>query len=294
MEQPLLTIAIPTYNRASILDNSLSQLTSNPEFDKAKIEILVSDNASEDDTAAVVAKYPTVRYHRNDCNMGQANFTIALRLARGKYVRLLNDTATFRPFMLGKLLAMIESSDSEAENLFFTNPLVQCKQGDIRTSGAKELLNVLSYEITWSCNFGMWKSDFDRIEEPERFLDTLLTQVDWLLRCADNGKRTHLVIDNFWDVQSVKKKGSYNLFDTFINQYLKILRACGITGWAVEKEKYRLLRHFVLFWYFNLKSDREYLFDTNGAKKIMWRNYWYELYFYCLMAKGYLRYWKRK
>ena len=93
---PLLTIAIPTWNRAIFLEQNLRQL--NREMTgiaPGLVEILVSDNCSSDHTPAVVeeAKRSTqIAYVRNESNIGWgANFAQCFNLARGKYVLLLGD-----------------------------------------------------------------------------------------------------------------------------------------------------------------------------------------------------------
>lgn len=56
------SILICTYNRASVLDKTLSALVPVVEANTASCEILVIDNASTDDTAKVVSAYASVRY----------------------------------------------------------------------------------------------------------------------------------------------------------------------------------------------------------------------------------------
>ena len=89
---PLVTIAIPTYNRAesyfpSALRSALSQTYSN-------IEIVVSDNCSSDHTQAMVRaiKDPRIRYFRHDPGIGQKNnYNFCFEQAKGSYVLLLHD-----------------------------------------------------------------------------------------------------------------------------------------------------------------------------------------------------------
>ena len=89
---PLVTIAIPTYNRAesyfpSALQSALSQTYSN-------IEIVVSDNCSNDHTQAMVRaiKDPRIRYFRHDPGIGQKNnYNFCFEQAKGSYVLLLHD-----------------------------------------------------------------------------------------------------------------------------------------------------------------------------------------------------------
>ena len=66
--RPLLTIAIPTYNRAWCLRDLLSSLASQLK-DESRVELIVSDNASPDETPSLVQDFVArglrVRYLRN-------------------------------------------------------------------------------------------------------------------------------------------------------------------------------------------------------------------------------------
>lgn len=97
MDSVLLTIAIPTYNRADCLRDNLRQLTSElAPVEKGLVEIVVSDNCSEDSTEKVVQEanspeFP-IRYVRNEENLGWGlNFLQCFDLSAGKYVLLLGD-----------------------------------------------------------------------------------------------------------------------------------------------------------------------------------------------------------
>ncbi|MFT7519566.1 MAG: hypothetical protein ACI9MC_001708, partial [Kiritimatiellia bacterium] len=92
---PVLSICIPTFERARYLEVCLDHLavvTSLP----LNIEIVVSDNASTDDTEAVVGRAKAaglpVRYLRQRENVGaEANVVSALRAARGEFCVYLGD-----------------------------------------------------------------------------------------------------------------------------------------------------------------------------------------------------------
>jgi glycosyltransferase involved in cell wall biosynthesis len=89
---PLVTIAIPTYNRADsylphALKSALNQTYPN-------LEIIVSDNCSTDGTKAFVSAIadPRLRYFRHHSNIGStANFNFCLGQAKGKYLLMLHD-----------------------------------------------------------------------------------------------------------------------------------------------------------------------------------------------------------
>ena len=98
MNNILLTVGIPTFNGqeylAHAIESVLSQLNEN---NLCSVEIVISDNASTDDTEQIVQRfvleYPnTVRYHRNDDNLGfDRNVDNLFRIASGQYVEILGD-----------------------------------------------------------------------------------------------------------------------------------------------------------------------------------------------------------
>ena len=74
----LLSICIPTFNRCEYLSESLNQLLPQIEPFKDVIEILVSDNCSDDKTEEVVncfieKKSLNIIFNRNDRNIGADN-----------------------------------------------------------------------------------------------------------------------------------------------------------------------------------------------------------------------------
>jgi glycosyltransferase involved in cell wall biosynthesis len=90
---PLLSICIPTYNRASLLRETLAHLR---EVCSDDVEIVVSDNCSGDDTQDAIRSFASRFVHfraiRQRANLGAtANFVAALSAASGKYVYPLSD-----------------------------------------------------------------------------------------------------------------------------------------------------------------------------------------------------------
>ena len=119
MSNPLLSICIPTYNRCEVLNNTLELLFSDSDFDPILVEVIVSDNGSDDLTAEVVAKFPYVKYYRNKENIRDLNFAVTLGYATGSYIRLFNDTISFKPKALGLILQRIRENFGKGQNVFF-------------------------------------------------------------------------------------------------------------------------------------------------------------------------------
>lgn len=91
-DSPLVTIGIPTYNRA---DGYLRQtLKSALGQSWPHIEIIIADNCSSDRTEELVAgfKDPRIRYFKHSENIGaNNNFNFCVEQARGAYFLLLHD-----------------------------------------------------------------------------------------------------------------------------------------------------------------------------------------------------------
>jgi glycosyltransferase involved in cell wall biosynthesis len=89
---PIATIALPTYNRADFIGEALQRLLSFAGL--ADVEIIVSDNASEDHTPDVLKRFQAdnLQVFRQDTNIGAlANFDFILSKARGDFFILHQD-----------------------------------------------------------------------------------------------------------------------------------------------------------------------------------------------------------
>lgn len=94
-----LSICIPTYNRAPFLRKALESVV--PQLSE-DMEIVISDNASEDDTASVVQEYcrpgRAIRYHVQSRNEGpDRNYLKVIELARGRYCWFLGSDDALLP-----------------------------------------------------------------------------------------------------------------------------------------------------------------------------------------------------
>jgi glycosyltransferase involved in cell wall biosynthesis len=106
---PLVTIGIPTYNRAATylreaVECALAQTYPN-------IEIVVSDNASPDNTEEVVHSYadPRVRYFRQATGLiPNDNFNFCLEQARGEYFLFLPDDDKIDPEFVEDCLRAVQ------------------------------------------------------------------------------------------------------------------------------------------------------------------------------------------
>ena len=107
---PLVTIAIPTFNRASLLrDCVLAALSQTYQH----FEILVSDNASTDETEEVLREFSDrrLRVVRQKTNIGMLpNWNACLAEAKGDYIVFVSDDDRIAPWMLERCIALVKSN----------------------------------------------------------------------------------------------------------------------------------------------------------------------------------------
>ncbi len=96
-ETPLVSIGVPTYNRADKLNKTLHSLSKQT---YKKLEIVVSDNCSDDtNVQEVVGKYcqsdPRITFYRQKTNLGPANnFEFVREKATGEFFMWMADDDT--------------------------------------------------------------------------------------------------------------------------------------------------------------------------------------------------------
>jgi glycosyltransferase involved in cell wall biosynthesis len=119
-EKPiLLSICIPTYNRSNSLKILLDEIYHQSKDIMEAIEVVISDNASTDDTPSVIDKYrdsfPIFVVNRWEKNTGtRYNVCNIPMFASGKYVWFLCDDDLLEDNIIIDLFQFIESNDKLA------------------------------------------------------------------------------------------------------------------------------------------------------------------------------------
>ena len=121
----LLSICIPTYNRANVLEECIKSIILQQGFDK-RTEVIILDNSSTDNTKEIALSYtdlyPNILYFKNENNIGmEKNILEVLKYGKGKLLKLLNDYSLFTENKLENLLSVIISNKNEESILYFNN-----------------------------------------------------------------------------------------------------------------------------------------------------------------------------
>lgn len=106
---PLVTIAIPTFNRATLLRGCI-ELALAQSYEH--IEVLVSDNASSDDTGTVLGEFSDHRLRalRQETNIGLLpNWNTCLAAAKGEYIIFVSDDDRISPQLVERCVAVLGS-----------------------------------------------------------------------------------------------------------------------------------------------------------------------------------------
>jgi GT2 family glycosyltransferase len=106
MSTPRVSIIIPTYNRSALLVETLESVFAQTCQD---FEIIVVNDGSTDDTAAVLGKYGARLHCVHQANAGlNAARNAALKIARGEFFALLDDDDLWEPHKLELSLALAD------------------------------------------------------------------------------------------------------------------------------------------------------------------------------------------
>lgn len=290
----LLSICIPTYNRKEYLRNTLDSIVSQDIFvNTYDVNIVISDNASSDGTDELVEGYISrfpdkIIYHRNDNNIGFANFERVLSIANGQYLKLNNDTLHFKSGTLQKMLDYIKANLETENILFWGNGNKNIKNNLTTYSDINAFVSGVSYFNTWIGSFGIWKKDFELVKtifEEKNY--TEIPQTFILFQFLENNRNITCVNDSLFEsICPDKKGGNYNVAEVFGENYLNLLNDyCekNLLSDKVYKEEKKLLLKFINHYYFDI--DNMYNFKKTGYFRYLLKYYFYNLYFYRFYLK---------
>lgn len=114
-----LTVAIPTFNRAELLDAQLEWVGRSMRGYESQVELLIADNASTDGTAAVIRRHLErfcgtelqVRHIVQPENLGAIrNIIYCITSASGEYVWTVSDDDEIDVDAIGRVLELLDSN----------------------------------------------------------------------------------------------------------------------------------------------------------------------------------------
>lgn len=203
--EKILTIAIPTYNRASYLDLCLENICKQTNKYIDIIELIVSDNCSDDNTSEVVKKYidlgNNIVYLKNDENIGpDGNFLQCFNLSKGKYLHIFGDDDVLLPGMIDKILMHICNDDFGLIYLnsyqFIDDYKLPLRKNNKKSNISRiykdknKFIIDINYMLTFISGNIVNKNYVSEKINYEEFLDSGIIQFYWYLSAIFNAEKT--------------------------------------------------------------------------------------------------------
>ena len=306
---PLLSISIPTWNRAKYLAISLESFLEemkgiNPE----EIELCVSDNCSDDNTSEVVKKYIDkglpISYYKNEENIGASrNFLRCMQRATGKYIFLLGDDDILNP---GSLSLILNSLRDKSYGIVHIHKYANVSEEFKEYTDLESFYKQISFWFTFVSG-SIFRKEVVEMIDSERYIDTRLLQLPYFIKSAQLSSQNLLinkpVLKEGLDISS---NGGYNFYEVFVQNYLNIwkdfLQQNFLTIECYKSLKKDVYVNYIHHYNYRLLIKHEGVKDENnvgkggrkgfkiaGAKSILMKYYGSCGYFYWSIIKINLR-----
>jgi glycosyltransferase involved in cell wall biosynthesis len=294
MDNVLLSICIATRNRAEILAKTLNSIFES-NVPKNDYEVVIYDSSDNDLLENIISKdfkqYPNLRYVKGVNNGVGQNSISVLKLGNGQFLKFVNDYSTFRKNTLEYILTCVKNNlNSSTENLLFFSDGTLKAPSVSKVGSFNDFIRQVSYYCGWFTLFGIWKSDFVKLQHIE--CDPLWGFLPHLFCMHD--KSVYVICnEKIYNGQPVQGKGGYNLFESFCvifpEKIYKLFHKKLISLDTLRFVKKDLFKHFCIPWYASTKLVKNtYTFDLSNIKDSMLVYYTASHYYMMiLMASGY-------
>ncbi|MBJ6362720.1 glycosyltransferase [Paenibacillus sp. GCM10012307] len=251
-EQPLLSICIPTYNRARDLEQCLASIYSQI-GDTDLVEVRVSDNASDDETPEVLKRYaeqyPGLHYERNAENIGaDPNILHVVGQGKGKFLKIQGDDDFYVQGTLIPLLHVLHTyKNCSVIHIDLLQPtgLVEADEG------LEAFLHKSSIYSSFISATILRREDWEQIEDKSLYLDSSFNQIYWQYAMLERNPK-FCVVHRSMFTYAGNDTASYNFGKVFIDSYQRILQhfaGRGLSEDGIRADKQRVFYSFILPWF---------------------------------------------
>ena len=245
---PLLAYAFITYNRSQYLRKSLRSALQQVGNDPL-VEVLVSDNASTDETRSLVAeqqkRFKNLRYFCNEKNIGaEGNIHKAIERSRGEYVIVAGDDDYLQD---GALRVVLDNIRKYRGAALFHLRKENVPRRVHEDAGIIPYIAYVGYHMTWIGGI-VWRRElYPLIKEPQKYDYTGMPQVYLQLEMLRKNPKFVILYGMFLTEGSGERTPSgFNFAETFIKHYLDILMAASeIPAYLLSDEKKRLMDELI-------------------------------------------------
>ena len=261
--EKVLTICIPTYNRASKLDECLTRIFSLKKCDE--VNVIISDNASSDNTKEVaerwMKKQSNVSYQRQEKNMGpDVNFDSVLHKVKTKYALLLGDDDLLPEGFLEYYTKELAGKDYSFVKVGHYKELKR-KQVYQRNEVDKYLLDIGIF-CTFMSTMIFNTEILNKIKDVSEYHGSSLYQTKLMFECITFSDLPMLLDESYTIITGPNDHVNYSISHVFIYQLNRIIKSSDFkystrrkmikgslkfyNGWVkhYKRQGYKLMLHF--------------------------------------------------
>ena len=287
----VLTIFIPTFNRADVLDKNLCLLCTEISQQELPVTVVISDNASRDNTESVSKKYATqfdfVSYKRNAQNLGMdGNFLSCFELGSGKYTLLLGDDDYPISGQLAYLVNVLKNTEANLVHL----KVGATEPGPLFEYRGDAAMKEISFWITYISS-NIVRSSLAKAYAGEKYKGTLLAIVPLYISAIYTEDHKTLIVTRriFSDGVSSKSNGGYSYFKVFVENYNQVISEVlpkGTTHRLLQYLMKDIFKRYLVDGIARLLIEKNKSnYDTRDSWEILFKHYGLKPYAYIHLIK---------
>ena len=243
MNNPILTILVPTYNRANYLSSLLKTLVLELHGLETRVRVIVADNASNDQTAKVIDafinEYPNTLILRHTENIGpDENFCRCIENVQSKYFWLIGDDDLPKANLIRRIVNLLEQGDYDIiyMNSEWLSDIASARDDKADLSITVKMLsreNFARKVNVWATFISCMVINLERLHvtNPDinirRFSGTQLVQLGWVLPLLMHGMR-FCYIKQKCILATLNNTYNYDVVTVFGKNFIEIVQnICG-------------------------------------------------------------------
>jgi glycosyltransferase involved in cell wall biosynthesis len=273
MSTSLLSILIPTYNRAHCLSLLLETLTLELQEVSDKVTIIIGNNASTDETSIIIdafsTKFPTSKILHHSCNLGpDENFCQCIDQVTSRFFWIIGDDDLPKVGLIRQIVNLLEQKNYD---LLYLNSewlpnITSANDGTpmgVLVSKAISREDFAQQVNVWVTFISGMVVNLDRLYELNpglnlrRFTKTSLVQLGWVLPLLVTGSR-FCVINQRCILATGGNTGGYKLLMVFSTNFPAILSTvCGSSSKVSRSIVARLVWTYIpaLLWTLRFRNN---------------------------------------
>jgi len=307
MQKPLLTIGIPTYNRAKYLDRCLNSILTQFDDVKQDIEIIIANNASSDHTKEIIDRYTEkldIDYYERETNLGpDSTSSLCFDKAKGKYVWVLGDDEYL---INGSLRIIVDLLKNKNYGDVYLHCIPFHREEDVDETPVKEakvstynnpvnFVKKIHYYATFISGNIINKSILPETFDHQKFMHTNIVQIGWTIK-AIFAANENLYVETPLFAAKQNNSGGYQFVTTFAKNYNFILKSLVKEGYdkrIIDITNVNLIEsyfpaHIIKLLYY------ENRFDTEKHFSVLFSSFWKYKSFWTKLFPIYSKYWIKK